>query len=154
MLTEQRPALARQSLKISVLNYFLAVLVGCAIGSLGVGAHEAVQKTVSMPGTLFGFGFLTAIYLTFSIPHAILGLLPVALLGEMLARTTRLHPIAIAAVIAAASIPVAIWLMPGAGFRSQQVLGIAYGLLVTISWALLSFRTDGLGAFLRVPDRA
>ena len=103
---------------------------------------------------IFGLAFGIAIYLLFSLPFALLGLLPVALFGEVLARKTRMHPIAIAVVAAVASVPIALWMTPGVRLPYRAFVGVGFGLVVTASWVLLSFRTDGFAAILESADRA
>ena len=153
MFTAQRPALASQSWKISLLNYFLAVLVGCSVGSIGHALIDLPQDAQSPVGLSFAFAFMTAAILMFSIPHGLLGLLPVAALGELLARRTSWSPAAITAMAAFASVPAALWLVPGTNV-ARHITGVIFGLLITLSWALLSFRNDGLAASLQGAERA
>jgi hypothetical protein len=155
MLTDRRPALVRQSWKISLGNYFLAALVGCSVGSVGMSVLELVRgaSASALTNVVFGLAFGTAVYLIFSLPFALLGLAPIAFIGELLARKTVLHPMAITAVVALASAPVAVWMMPGVRFTSPNLVAISFGIIVTLSWALLSFRTDGLASAFQLADR-
>jgi hypothetical protein len=147
MFTTQRPVLARQSWKISLGNYFLAVLVGCCFGSLAMVIVDGKSiDSHSVWSWFLGAGLLAGLFLTFSIPFAIIGLVPVAMLGEVLARKSTLHPWIIAFVTLIGSVPVAWWVMPGAKFTEPRLTGVMFGLFVTSAWVILSFRPDGLGS--------
>ena len=148
MFTVRRPALAGQSWKISAINYFLAALVGCCIGSIGWSILQFARETTSLPGAFFSLALGTAGYLIFSLPFALLGLVPVVFLGEVMARRTAVNPAVLSVMLAVASVPVALWLMPGRPVAIWRFVGVSFGLIVTFSWVSLSFRTDGLGGIL------
>ena len=151
MFAAQRPALASQSWKISLLNYFLAALVGCGVGSVCMGIMTIAQAATPSPllSKAFALAFGTAVFLIFSLPYAILGLAPIVLGGEVLARKTTTSPLVIAGIAMLASIPIALWMFPEVRFTDRSFIAISFGLLVTGAWLLLSFRPDGFASALR-----
>ena len=140
------PLLRGQSLKVSVLNYFLGAFLGCVLGSILWSVWEAVSSADDLASGFIRFGFGIILMSTFSIPFGMIGLAPIAFLGEGLGRQTSLSAAVITVIGITVAIPLAIMLMPGLGGKDAPITGVVFGVSVTLTWAMLTFHPGGMSA--------